>query len=521
MIGATASSTSEGAMLRGSFGYRLALTALALVTASPFPGVARQPRPVPDRLMILVFDQMRPDYIDRFDLQHFKKFRAASRHFPNAYVGHLGSQTVVSHLVIPTGLLPRQLPWQDNVFVDRAGTLGKAGAVYDTGRLTREQYWTLLAALPDRAFLASRLRQQTGRKVIAIGEKDYATLLLGTPAADAIITLAKAGGACQPSGMRVPAYISANPRFTLDCSNPYGTGLSTVYALDGDHYVPGENPAHQGGDVWTTDAALEVMAREDWSGLFLTFGAVDKVGHMLGEHDGEGLTSVSSPYRLRDVARIADAQLGRLIAGLEKRALLDRTLIVLTADHGGQRNDVYMGNNRYQSCCGFENNAAAIDPPYWIEHLKQLGKLHTTYQDTSVKVWLADTSPENERSILAGLADIPGMAEVFALRRVRGHWRYDGVLSRLSSQRVAFRTWAKAHHQELVNTMAAEGAPHLVGLLADGHGFGRIGDHGGAQERVQRIPLMIRIPGEQGSVRKEPMRLVDINGAVSRLMNLR
>jgi hypothetical protein len=68
--------------------------------------------------------------------------------------------------------------------------------------------------------------------------------------------------------------------------------------------------------------------------------------------------------------------------------------------------------------------------------------------------------------------------------------------------------------------MACEAAPHLVGLLADGFGFGRIGDHGGAQERVQRVPLIIRVPGEKGSVRNEPLRLVDIDAQVTRLMRL-
>ena len=101
-----------------------ALSAVVTVTGSA--------RAVPadiDHLLVRVFDQMRPDYVDRFNLQHFKEVRAESRNYPAAYVGHLGSQTVVSHLVIPTGLLPRELPWQDNVMVDARGVLGKAGAV--------------------------------------------------------------------------------------------------------------------------------------------------------------------------------------------------------------------------------------------------------------------------------------------------------------------------------------------------------------------------------------------------------
>jgi len=241
---------------------------------------------------------------------------------------------------------------------------------------------------------------------------------------------------------------------------------------------------------------------------------------MLGEQDGDGLRSVPSTYHLADVAKIADEQLGRLLNALRSRALLERTMIVVTADHGGQKNEFYLGNNKYQSCCALENSEAKVEPPYWIEHLNQLGKLQTSYQDTSVKIWLADRSAANEKAIASGMADISGMVEIYALRESNGRWRYERVSSRLGEQTPAFRSWADRHNAELLDTMACEAAPHLVGLLADGFGFGRIGDHGGAQERVQRIPLIIRVPGEGGSVRNEPLRLVDIDAQVTQLMRL-
>ena len=240
---------------------------------------------------------------------------------------------------------------------------------------------------------------------------------------------------------------------------------------------------------------------------------------MLGEQDGPGL-SVPSRYRLADVARIADEQLGRLLDALETRDLLERTLLVVTADHGGQTNTHYLGNNKYQSCCPLENAEGMVVPPYWIEHLNQLGKLQTSYQDTSVKIWLADRSESNETAIVNGMADISGMVEVYALRETNRIWTYERVFTRLAEQAPAFRRWADSHHAELLDTMAAESAPHLVGLLGDGFGFGRIGDHGGAQERVQRIPLILRVPGEEGSVRTEPLRLVDISNEVTQLMRL-
>jgi hypothetical protein len=475
---------------------------------------------VPDHLLVLVFDQMRPDYIDRFGLRNFQSLRASSRHYPEAYVGHLGSQTVVSHLVIPTGLLPKALPWQDDVMLDRAGTLGKPGAAYETGRLTREQFWKLLAPLPSTRYVGNRIRQKHGGKIIAVGEKNYAALMLGTPWADAIITLAPKSGECHPTGVNVPDYVASNPRFTLDCRETYGTGLSTIYALDGNRYVPGNDRGHEGGDVWTADAALEIMDREPWSGLFLTFGGIDKVAHMLGEQDGGGLRSVPSAYRLADVAKVADEQLGRLLDGLKQRNLFERTLIVVTADHGGQENRFYLGNNKYQSCCPLENSEAQVQPPYWIEHLLQIGKLQASYQDTSVKIWLAERTGTNEKAVIAGMADISGMTEIYALRSSTSGWLYERVFSRLDEQTPAFRAWAASHSAELMNTMASEGAPDLVGLLADGFGFGRIGDHGGAQESVQRIPMIIRVPGEEGTRRPEPLRLSDIEGQIAGIMQL-
>ena len=122
------------------------------------------PKPRPDHLVVMVFDQMRPDYIDRFNLENFKRLRAASRHYPEAYVGHLASQTIVSHLVIPTGLPPRELPWLEDAFVDAEGALGKPNAAYKTDDLTREQIWQLLERVPRQRFLPATdpRRSRTG-----------------------------------------------------------------------------------------------------------------------------------------------------------------------------------------------------------------------------------------------------------------------------------------------------------------------------------------------------------------------
>ena len=483
---------------------------------------SRAPAPsptVPDRVVIMVFDQMRPDYIDRFDLQHFKRLRASSRHYPEAYIGHLASQTIVSHLVIPTGLAPRELPWQDDAFIDVAGALGKAGGVYDADELSREQIWRFLERIPREHFLPARITDTLG-PVFAVGEKNYAAETFGGPYASAVVTLERGDGTCVPDGVNVPSYIAQNPRFTLDCSKPYGTGYSTIYALDGSRYVPGDDLTRPGGDVWTADAALEIMRRDKWSALFLTFGGIDKVAHMLGEQDGPGLVSVPSEYRLADVLRVADAQLGRILNELDAQNLSGRTMVVVTADHGGQRHDVYLGNGRFQSCCAFENLADPVDPPFWLDHLNQLGKLRTAYVDSSINLWLADLTAANEGAVTRGLQDVSGVTEIYAKRRTGTEYRYEQVYANLEAQSARFRAWARQHSSELVNTMASAAGPDLVALMADGYGFGRIGGHGGAQEKVQRIPMFIRVPGEAGSTRTVPMRLMDVAPEVVRVLQL-
>lgn len=497
----------------------LRIVAAAIVASAACSRAPAPSAPAPDRVVIMVFDQMRPDYIDRFNLQHFKRLRAASRDYPDAYVGHLASQTIVSHLVIPTGLAPRELPWQDDAFIDVEGVLGKPGGAYDADELSREQIWQFLERMPRERFLPARITDALG-PVFAVGGKNYAAQTFGGPHASAVVTLEKVDGRCIPDGVNVPAYIAENPRFSLDCSEPYGTGYATIYSLDGSRYVPGNDPSRPGGDVWTADAALEIMRREKWAALFLTFGGIDKVAHMLGEQDGPGLVSVPSEYRLADVLRVADAQLGRILDELEARDLVGRTMVVVTADHGGQRHGVYLGNGRFQSCCPFENLADPVEPPFWLDHLNQLGKLRTAYVDSSINLWLADRSEANERALTRGLQDVSGVTEIYAKRRTGTEYRYDQVYANLETQSAAFRAWARQHSSELVNTMAGMAGPDLIALMADGYGFGRIGGHGGAQEKVQRIPMIIRVPGEPPSTRTVPMRLMDVAPEVLRVLKL-
>ena len=451
-----------------------------------------QPRPTdkPSRVMILVFDQMRPDYIDRFDLKNFKRLRAMSVNYTEATVGYIGAETVVSHLVIPSGLPPSLLPWKDDVFLDYKGIIGPAGSVYATGGIPGDKMTALMNTLPPDIYLPYELKKKFGGKVFAVAQKDYAAFAFGTTQADGVITLKKANGVCTPTGIQVPDFITKNSRYTLQCKETYGTE-TTYYPLDGNRFVPGNDPDHLGGDPWVADVGIDLMNHEDWSGLFLSFGAIDKIGHALAEQDGKSPIVIDSPYSLPKIAAIADEQLGRILDELEKKNLLKETVILLTADHGAQTNIHYLGNGK-TSKWGQLKNETSKDAPFWVQQITGSNEVNFSFQDSAIRVWLKDAS--HFQKTVEQMKSVPGITEIYHLKNLNGIFNYHRIFSNLSRQPKKFQGWAKNTSQEITNALASEGAPELVGLLADGVGFDLLGDHGGAQEKVQRIPFFVSTP---------------------------
>jgi len=491
----------------------IVLTLLALTVCAAPPAKA-------DHLVVLVFDAMRPDYVDRFDLPNFKRLRGLSREYVNGYVGHIGAETVVSHLVLPSGRLPRDLPWQDEAYVDHAGLLGTPGKTYATGGLKAEQFQTLMKQVPAEAFITGRMKKVHGGRVFSVAQKYYAAHVFGTPAVDTVVTMLKADGRCTPTGTAVPSYITDNPRYTLECAKDYGTATS-FYPLDGARSVPGDDPAHLGGDVWVADIGLELIQKEkDWSVLFLSFAGIDKIAHMSAEQDGPRPNSFKTEYTLERVAKIADQQLGRILDALEGSKLLDRTVLVATSDHGGQANTSYFGAGKTAKV-GVRDGPPIETVSPWLHRLRLLANVKEVVADSAIRVWLEGDSTENRDTATAVLNELSGVVEVYGLTLGKdGRYFYRRLHSRVDQQPEGFRRWAKLHNQELVDSMATLGAPDLIGLLADGSGYDMLGDHGGAQEKVQRIPLFVHAPTFKPGRSLAPTRLADVVSIISPALGL-
>ena len=215
----------------------------------------------PKRVLVIVLDQFRPDLVDKFDMRNVRALMRDGVNFENAYLGHMASETVITHNVITSGQLPKDMGWADEAFRDSDNVLGVADeSMWITGSLTRDQF-NLLIAQKGYAKLADYLHAKyPGTKFIAAGQKDYAVHTSNGPTGDISVTFSGRNFDCDgdgannwrgPTGLNVPAYISAPScgRFYVDSSSSvtYGTGTTPpawMYPLDGQRFAVGRDPAH-------------------------------------------------------------------------------------------------------------------------------------------------------------------------------------------------------------------------------------------------------------------------------------
>ena len=68
--------------------------------------------------MIIMMDQMQPGYAETFDMKNILWLQNKGVNFTNATVGEMASETVVSHNIIVSGLLPSHMGWSDEAMRD-------------------------------------------------------------------------------------------------------------------------------------------------------------------------------------------------------------------------------------------------------------------------------------------------------------------------------------------------------------------------------------------------------------------
>ena len=522
----------------------------------------------PKRVMIVVMDQMQPGYAQQYHMSNMLWLEKRGVDFEKAYVGDMASETVVSHNVMVSGLFPKNMGWSDEAIRDVDNVLGYgANAIVTVGDLGYADYVKLIDHYGPYPKLGDYLKAKFPGTIVAnVGEKGYQVESMAAKSSDYWVRMGSKKktadlttpfspasvpwtGTYRGAGGNPPSYIKNDPRFLVSVGNDlapaqpndyYGTKTAQpawMYPEDG-RYVKGPYAGHESGDIWVADAALAIMDNENWSGLWVTFSAIDKVGHLWGGGAVDNLAtytwdpkSIFREVHMPWAAKNADEQLGRLIDKLKARHQLDDTLIVVTADHGSTYGgkgfyggNVYDGGNTkgwyagtwypgYGSDTKVPNTASGPDA---LQPLMDTGLVEFSYQSTSIQSWLKDPTDENKATCTGVMATLPGVIATY----VKDGDHYNLTWASGSMTRAEHRWWSR-HGQELVDTMAFEGSGDVVGLLADKTVYAVYGDHGGAQKDVQRIPMAFYMSGIKHGDSEAGFRLADITPTVLRAMDIK
>jgi Type I phosphodiesterase / nucleotide pyrophosphatase len=544
------------------------IVSLAAMAALVSPALAQLDRP--SRVVIIVLDQARPDTIERYGMENVQELQRGGASFPNALVGHMAAETVISHNVITSGLLPKHMGWSNEVYRDSVDVLGTPGAYHVTSSMSCAQFAALIDAggygklqdYLDAAFGETSAFASISQKRTSACTSGHTSSGVGdgtaTPDPEDIIFQIRGGNVAAQcgSGWRRPEYVGVARTyfgFTNDCTDrwwtfqgagAYGTGAlspANIYPLDGNRFVPGFDSAHIGGDNWSADAAIRFIENEpDWHGMLVSLGGIDKLGHMWGPEDegepGAAPGSVEEMRRLPFVAKNADVQVGRIVDALDSSGLLDETLIVITADHAAQTGRSFHGllapgvlnplcnppSTGIRSDCnwyfGSDSDEVYLDPSPAVAALRDTldGNLAFSYQDGHIAAWLHNTSLARKREAAAAVLAMPGVIASYYTNEAQGDYVPFGTNQTVGAE----RSWFVRHGEELVDTMAEPSGPDVVGLLATDVTYGVIGDHGGHTKLIQNIPMVFYGPGIGSKDPNREMRLVDVMPTILEIMGI-
>jgi predicted AlkP superfamily pyrophosphatase or phosphodiesterase len=347
-------------------------TLLALVSvlapARPPANAAAQPTR-PKLIVLIVVDQMRADYLERYSSGFTGGLRRLMREgawFTNAAYPYLNTITCAGHSTIGTGMLPFHHGMIMNSWLDRR--TGKTPYCTDDPTATEISYNGLQGATGDSAkkmlapALGEQVRARAHGRAVAMSLKPRSSITLVGRSADAVIWFDERGGWATSSAFtRAPVpflqqFITANP-ITADYDKVWTRTLdpSAYQFVDDDPAerpgagagrtfphplgVPGGKPDASFFTRWQGSPysdeylgrmaaaavdALKLGKGEHIDLLAVSFSALDAVGHVYGPRSHE----------VQDLLVRLDLTIGRLLDHLDRTVGAGNYVLGLSADHG-------------------------------------------------------------------------------------------------------------------------------------------------------------------------------------------
>ena len=348
---------------------RLAAVSLLVVLAG---GAAHAiPTRPPKLVVVLVVDQMRGDYIDRYGFQWtggLRRLVDGGAWFRRAAYPYLATVTCAGHATISTGAFPRTHGIVGNSWFDRATGAGTTCAA-DAGATSVSYGGPVQGGHSPLRLLASTLSDEmrtqlpVPARVVTMSMKERTAIMLAGHKADAATWFDSAAGAFVTSSAYSPVpvpfvadFVRAHPvsddhgkvwaralpteQYRL-ADGGIGEKPATYWSAEFPHALVGKggSPDAQFYEAWETSpysdeylgrlAAASVDALKLGQGagtdfLGISFSALDLVGHDFGP----------TSHEVQDMLVRLDRTIGALLAHLDQRVGPGKYVVALTGDHG-------------------------------------------------------------------------------------------------------------------------------------------------------------------------------------------
>jgi hypothetical protein len=468
---------------------RLLLISLFFIVLSvlgPRPGqtetVSGSPSAKADYLVLISIDACRPDYFLWADLPHIKSLMKEGASYDRAWVGQLRNNTPPGHTTMATGSFPKNdgilcFGWRD--------PSNKTGSSPTSWKNVTSGYMNGLIARSGATSIGTLYKKvHPEARVAAISsDKFYAAAGLGAESADFILFSRsgdvtdfrhRADNILVPEGVQghlAPAEIMKDPGLRHNKSGNWDS------------------------DSWAMDLALKLFEKEKPRIMMINLPDTDEAGHATG--------GITKPQVMGRIISLADHQIGRLIEAYKKAGVYDRTVFVITSDHGMTPSLHYI-------------QQAAID-----RILRESG----TSGNAQPEFYLANPAKAAEVAENIAKAKIAGIHGVYYRAKTS-----DGSYVYLPTPTTAGTISGDLDKcfRYLTETYASEKSPDVFMVIAENwrqdylsYGFRMPGSHDTVTWLSQHIPLIISGPGvKKGALLDSPARLVDIAPTVLTLMGV-
>ena len=496
--------------------------ACAIASVHPQVSAHRQPKagsPAPKLVVIIVIDQMRFEYLDRFSKYWtggFKRLATEGAVFERAFYPYLNTVTCAGHATIATGTLPyahgiimnewyqrdahRRMSCTDDPAVKSLPYVPPAEPIGHSAHRLRTQT------------LGDRLRATSpNSRVVTLSMKPRSTVMLAGHGGTAVTWFADSNvwatsSAYTPALLpEVQAFVDANPLereratvwdrvrspadyasadddrferprpgwtrvFPHPLAGNAGSGADRFYDLwERSPYADG----YLGRMATHVVRAFKLGQREAVDYLGISFSGLDYVGHDFGPDSQE----------VQDTLIRLDRTLGDLFDTFDKEVGRDRYAVGLSADHGVARIPEAMSAEggdagRVLNAAVTKVAEAAMTAAHGAGPHVALVEYTSLYLTDAARA-RANADPAFIQPILDAVSGMPGILRVFSSR---------GLGTRRESTDPIERAAALSHHPDESGDVVIALKPNWIGTNSSA------ATHGSSQPYDQHVPVVFLGP---------------------------